>query len=85
MMNTAPNESLRIYRAGQLYNVVGLKRNAIEQRMAQGDFPKPIILGPRSKGWLADEVNSWLLERKAQRDLTGQPHNPCPRPKTAVR
>ncbi|GGE21922.1 hypothetical protein GCM10011529_30680 [Polymorphobacter glacialis] len=80
-MNTAFDEGPRIYRAGQLYNVVGLKRNAIEQRMQQNDFPKPIILGPRSKGWLVHEVHSWLLERKAQRDATGQGHNPCPRPK----
>jgi len=59
--------SKRVYRISDVMNVVGLRRTAIAERVRAGDFPQPIVLGPRSKGWLVEEVNEWLAERAARR------------------
>ena len=36
--------------------------------MQNGDFPKPINLGPRAVGWIESEIEEWLIDRIAQRD-----------------
>ena len=37
--------------------------------MKEGNFPKPIALGPRSVGWLESEISEWIWERvKLTRD-----------------
>jgi prophage regulatory protein len=46
----------------------GLSRSTLHLRISQGSFPKQIPLGPRSVGWLADEVDAWIAQRVAQRD-----------------
>jgi prophage regulatory protein len=45
-----------------------LSRSTLHLRISQGSFPKQIPLGPRSVGWLADEVDAWIAQRVAQRD-----------------
>lgn len=46
----------------------GLSRSTIYNRMKEGDFPKPIRLGPRAVGWLENEVDAWIAEQiKASR------------------
>lgn len=30
-------------------------------------FPRPIALGARSRGWLAEEVDAWIATKAAQR------------------
>jgi prophage regulatory protein len=56
----------RLLRRRQVEALTGLKRSTIYQRLAEGTFPKQIRLGPRSVGWLASEVDSWIAERVAQ-------------------
>ena len=41
----------------------GLPRSTIYHKISQGAFPEPINLGPRSVGWIADEVEQWILDR----------------------
>ncbi|MCP3680385.1 MAG: AlpA family transcriptional regulator [Gammaproteobacteria bacterium] len=38
----------------------GLSRSTIYQRIADGNFPRPIALGGRAVGWVDSEVNAWL-------------------------
>lgn len=48
----------------------GLSRSSIYLRVAEGDFPKPIHLGPRSIGWVDVEIQQWLEQRiEASRNL----------------
>ncbi|HFF2119951.1 TPA: helix-turn-helix transcriptional regulator, partial [Pseudomonas aeruginosa] len=35
---------------------------------ANNAFPKPVSLGGRSAGWVAEEVNDWVLARIEERD-----------------
>ncbi len=41
----------------------GLGRSSIYAKIAKGEFPKPINLGPRAVGWDSDEVESWINSR----------------------
>jgi prophage regulatory protein len=41
----------------------GLSRSTLYNRMAAGEFPSPIALGPRSVGWLESEINAWVAAR----------------------
>ena len=42
---------------------IGLSRSTIYLRIAEGSFPKPVILGDRAVGWLESEIESWLSSR----------------------
>jgi hypothetical protein len=36
--------------------------------MDKEGFPRPIALGPRSVGWIEEEVDAWIEARRARRD-----------------
>ena len=54
----------------------GLSRSTIYQRVADGDFPRPVSLGPRAVGWLAHEVDEWIADRVARRPVHSRPWVP---------
>jgi prophage regulatory protein len=43
----------------------GLSRSTIYLRVSKGTFPRPVSLGGRAVGWVAEEIQSWLAERIA--------------------
>ncbi|MDB9958522.1 AlpA family transcriptional regulator [Oceanospirillaceae bacterium] len=47
----------------------GLSRSHLYALVQQGEFPKPVKLSERSSAWVESEVDSWIEERIAQRDL----------------
>ena len=51
----------------------GLGRSSVYAKIAKGEFPKPISLGPRAIGWDSDEVGAWIESRiQASRLETNQ-------------
>ena len=50
----------RILRLPAVKASTGLSRSTIYLRVAGGQFPKPIKLGPRAVGWLESDVDEWL-------------------------
>ena len=58
---TAPPS--RILRLPEVMTRVGLKRASIYQHIADGLFPKQIVLGIRAVGWLESEIDEWLSAR----------------------
>lgn len=46
----------------------GLGRSSIYKQISEGTFPKPVNLGGRSVAWVSDEVESWVIDRIAERD-----------------
>ena len=59
---------MRILRLLETESRTGLKRSAIYEAMATGDFPRQVPLGARAVGWLESEVEAWLAARVAERD-----------------
>lgn len=58
--------ALSILRRPQVEQRVGLRRSEIYRRVAKGEFPAPIRLGPNSVGWLESEVTAYLAKLVAQ-------------------
>ena len=59
-----------ILRLPQVMKRTGLSRSTIYLRISEGRFPQPISLGPRTVGWIEEEIDSWIEERvKASRLL----------------
>lgn len=56
----------RLLRRRQVEAATGLRRATIYERMARGQFPRPIHLGPRTVAWLASEVDGWIAARIAE-------------------
>jgi prophage regulatory protein len=62
----------RVIRRPDLRAATGLGVTKIYEMIGEAKFPRPIPLGGRAVGWLADEVDSWLAARKAERDAKGK-------------
>lgn len=45
----------------------GLSRSAVYAQIAEGTFPKAILIGKRSVGWNSLEIQSWIEARIAER------------------
>ena len=54
------NSSERILRLPQVKERTGISRASIYQYIHDGIFPKPIIIGARSVGWLESEITAWI-------------------------
>jgi len=52
-----------ILKRKQVQARTGVSRSGIYQKMADGDFPKSISLGPRAVGWLESSIDAWIQNR----------------------
>lgn len=60
---------MQIWRLKKVMDRTGLGRSSIYKFIAEGAFPKPVPLGGgRAVGWLASEVEEWIMERVKARD-----------------
>jgi prophage regulatory protein len=73
--NDGPNlhaaEKLVFLRRQAVEARTGLSRSSIYDRIAAGEFPKPVPLGGRSVGWLESEIIEWQKARIAERYQKG--------------
>lgn len=42
---------------------VGLSKSAIYLAVSRGEFPRPVQLGVRARGWVESEISKWIRER----------------------
>jgi len=61
---------MRILRLPQVEVKTGLKHSAIYERIAEGNFPKPIPLGRQARGFLESEIDDWIRAQAAKRDTS---------------
>lgn len=59
-------QTSRVLRRRTVETLTGLARSTIYERMARGEFPRPIRLGPRTVAWLASEIDAWITARIAE-------------------
>lgn len=59
----------RIMREPEVYDATGLDRVTRWRMESKGKFPRRLNLGTNSIGWLASEINAWIAERAAAREL----------------
>lgn len=65
----AQPESQRVLRIRETSYKVGLSKTSVYESVKKGTFPKPLRLSERSSGWLESELNQWLEERAAAREV----------------
>ena len=53
----------KILRLPEVMVITGLSRSSIYAFMKDDLFPKPINLGARAVGWLADDIEEWIQNR----------------------
>ncbi len=79
-----------ILRRKQVEARIGLSRSAIYAKLKfnadrpkeyDPTFPKPVMLGERSVGWVAAEVDAWL-DRQIAKSRTDGASCPAPAPAT---
>jgi prophage regulatory protein len=58
---------MRVLRLPAVSELTGLPRSTLYLYMKSNQFPKPVKLGLRSVGWIKEEVEDWLRERKDAR------------------
>ena len=62
-MATAVHSPQVILRRTQVQARTGISRSGIYQKMADGEFPPSISLGPRAVGWLESSIDDWIQSR----------------------
>jgi len=67
-MSTETTE--RILRKPELFKKIGCSDATIWRWERKGKFPRRVQLGGNSVGWLASEVNKWIKDRAAEREVS---------------
>ncbi|MCR6661945.1 MAG: AlpA family transcriptional regulator [Luteimonas sp.] len=70
---TLPRRGDTILRLPEVERRTGLRRTAIYNWIARGDFPKPLRLGPKASGWLESEIDQHIARLAAERDQGDAP------------
>ena len=60
--------SERILRPAETSAKVGYSHPHIKRLVKSGQFPKPVRVGARAKGWIESELDQWISDRIALRD-----------------
>jgi len=66
MSNQQPKPR-RLLPLAEVETRIGLRKTAIYDRVARGEFPKPVMLGTTAR-WVESEVEAWIDARIAERD-----------------
>lgn len=61
-------EKLRALRMPQVEEKTALKRSKIYELISMQQFPEPVYLLGKCRGWMEHEVDAWLLQRIEERD-----------------
>ena len=69
----------RLLRRPEVQELTGLARASIYQKMATGDFPRPVKIGARAVAWPLSVIADWIERRKRECDL-GAGERTDPRP-----
>ncbi|MDE1237841.1 AlpA family phage regulatory protein [Vibrio aestuarianus] len=43
--------------------MLGVSKSTIYNWIKQGEFPPGLLIGPKSRGWLSQDIEHWLIER----------------------
>jgi prophage regulatory protein len=53
----------KVLRLKDVIQIVGLSRSSIYALKSSGDFPNSFMLGERAVGWLAEDIETWVMSR----------------------
>jgi prophage regulatory protein len=53
-------KSRRLISAREVEQKIGLRRTALYERIAKGEFPKPVRVSDRCSRWVEQEIDAWI-------------------------
>jgi len=66
-MHDNPSTPLAFMRWPEVLSEIPVGANTVRDMIARGEFPAPVPLGPRTVGFVRDEIETWKAERIAAR------------------
>lgn len=60
--------NVKILRLPDVMSRLRLSRSTIYAKIAAGEFPRPVELGPNSRGWVEAEIVDWVAAKLAARN-----------------
>lgn len=63
------NAPPRFIKLAKVKEYTALSTSEIYRRIAGGEFPKQVTLGPKSVAWIESEVVAWCEELAARREV----------------
>ncbi|WP_434144104.1 AlpA family transcriptional regulator [Photobacterium leiognathi] len=60
---------MRLIRLKEVMSLTGLGRSSIYKFMEESRFPKSVSLGDRAVAWVESEIEDWIVEKIAERDI----------------
>ncbi len=64
--------SLKMIRLPRVLGILDASRSWLYQEIAEGRFPKPVLLGKRNVAWIEQEIFDYLEERIKQSRQSSQ-------------
>ena len=56
----------RLLRILSVIAIVGKSRTSIYTAIKDGDFPKPVSIGKRAVAWRAEDIETWVRDRRCK-------------------
>ncbi|MGF1828912.1 AlpA family transcriptional regulator [Photobacterium angustum] len=60
---------MRLIRLKEVMSLTGLGRSSIYKFMEESRFPKSVSLGDRAVAWIESEIEDWIVDKIAERDI----------------
>lgn len=54
---------MRLIKIKDVMHTTGLARSTVYKYIADGTFPKPVVLGERNVAWVEGEVQDWIMDK----------------------
>lgn len=67
MCNAKPQ--VRIMKDAEVEEITSLSRPTRQSLTRRGEFPSPVWITRRTRGYLSDEIFAWLSERRDKRSI----------------
>ena len=62
--------NMKFIKLRDVMELTSLARSTIYKFVAEGTFPKQVVLGSNCVAWVESEIHEWLEGRIAERDST---------------
>ena len=63
----------RLLRRREVEEITGLARSSLYRYMQEGDFPRPVRVGPAAVRWRASDITGWMASRPVARSELDPP------------
>lgn len=57
----------RLLRRRDVERITGVSRSSIYRLMQEGEFPRPVRVGPGAVRWKASDIEAWIESRPVAR------------------